>query len=345
MKAIVIHAAGDLRIEDRDIGALGPGEVEVRIKAGGICGSDLHYFNHGGFGAIRLVDPMILGHEVAGVIAAIGQDVRDISVGDHVAVNPSRPCGTCRFCQQGMQNHCLGMRFYGSAMRRPHIDGAFRQTLVADAAQCIVVRPDLSLNEAAFAEPLAVVLHGLGKAGSLIGKRVLVTGCGPIGNLVILAARLSGAAEIVATDIVDEALVVAASAGADRAINIASRADALDVFAQNKGTFDVMFEASGNEAALRSGLNIVRPEGTIVQLGLGGDVLIPLNTIVAKEIVLKGTFRFHEMFAVAAAMIESRRIDVRQLLTDVLPISEAVSGFKLASDRKQAMKVQIDFSA
>ena len=345
MKAIVIHAAGDLRIEDRNIGALGPGEVEVRIKAGGICGSDLHYFNHGGLGAIRVIDPMILGHEVAGVVAAVAGDVLEVEPGDHVAVNPSRPCGTCQFCQQGMQNHCLDMRFYGSAMRRPHIDGAFCEILIADAAQCIVVRPDVSLNEAAFAEPLAVVLHGLGQAGSLIGKRVLVTGCGPIGNLAVLSARFAGAAEIVATDIVDEALDIAGRVGADRVINVAKHADALDVFAANKGTFDVMFEASGTEAALRSGLNIVRPRGTIVQLGLGGEVSIPLNTIVAKEIALKGTFRFHEKFAVAVAMIESRRIDVRPLLTDVLPISEAVSAFKLASDRKRAMKVQIDFSA
>jgi L-idonate 5-dehydrogenase len=345
MKAIVIHGAGDLRIEDRNVGALGPGEVEVRVMAGGICGSDLHYFNHGGFGAIRVIDPMILGHEVAGVVAAVGDDVREINPGDHVAVNPSRPCGTCQFCQEGKQNHCLDMRFYGSAMRRPHVDGAFREILVAEAGQCTVIRPDVSLNEAAFAEPLAVVLHGLGNAGSLVGKRVLITGCGPIGNLAVLAARFAGAAEIVATDIVDEALAIAGRAGADRTINVARHADALDVFASNKGAFDVMFEASGNEAALRSGLNIVRPRGTIVQLGLGGEVSIPLNMIVAKEIALKGTFRFHAEFAVAARMIESRRIDVRPLLTDVLPISEAVSAFKLASDRKRAMKVQIDFSA
>jgi L-idonate 5-dehydrogenase len=345
MKAIVIHGAGDLRIEDRNIVPLGPGEVEIRIKAGGICGSDLHYFNHGGFGTIRVLDPMILGHEVAGAVVAVGDGVIGVKRGDQVAVNPSLPCGACEFCQRGMQNHCLDMRFYGSAMRRPHVDGAFREILVADAGQCVVVGQGVSLNEAAFAEPLAVVLNGLGKAGSLVGKRVLVTGCGPIGSLVILAASCAGATEIVATDVVDEALMIAGRVGADRTINVARQPDALDAFAQNKGTFDVMFEASGNEAAFRSGLNIVRPRGTIVQLGLGGEITIPQNTIVAKELEVKGTFRFHEEFAVAAKMIETRRIDVRPLLTDVLPISEAVKAFELASDRKRAMKVQIDFSA
>ena len=344
MKAIVIHGAGDLRIEDRNVSAPGPGEVEIRIAAGGICGSDLHYFNDGGFGTIRVVDPMILGHEVAGVVTALGDDVHGVEPGARVAVNPSRPCGVCQFCAEGKQNHCLDMRFYGSAMRRPHVDGAFRETLIADATQCVVVGRDVSMNEAAFAEPLAVVLNGLGKAGPLVGKRVLVTGCGPIGNLVVLAARFAGAAEIVATDIVDEALDIAGRVGADQTINVARHPDALDAFAGNKGSFDVMFEASGNEAALRSGLDIVRPRGTIVQLGLGGEVTIPQNTIVAKELVVKGTFRFHREFAVAARMIESRRIDVRPLLSDVLPLSQAETAFRLASDRKRAMKVQIDFS-
>jgi len=344
MKAIVIHGARDLRIEDRSVPEIGPGDVEIRIAAGGICGSDLHYFNDGGFGAVRVIDPMILGHEIAGVVTALGEDVRDVKPGDHVAVNPSRPCGACRFCWEGKQNHCLDMRFYGSAMRRPHVDGAFREILIADAGQCVVVGRDVSMNEAAFAEPLAVVLNGLGKAGSLIGKRVLVTGCGPIGNLAVLAARFAGAAEIVATDVVDEALGIAGRSGADRTINVARQTEALEAFAENKGTFDVMFEASGNETALRSGLDVVRPRGTIVQLGLGGEVSIPQNTIVAKELVVKGTFRFHDEFAVAARLIESRRIDVRPLLTDVLPLAQAESAFRLASDRKRAMKVQIDFS-
>jgi L-idonate 5-dehydrogenase len=317
MKAIVIHGAGDLRIEDRKVPVLGPGKVEIRIGAGGICGSDLHYFNHGGFGAIRVVDPMILGHEVAGVVTAAGDGVTDVKPGDHVAVNPSRPCGVCQFCREGKQNHCLDMRFYGSAMRRPHVDGAFSEILLAEAGQCVVVGQDVSMNEAAF---------------------------GPIGCLAVLAARFAGAAEIVATDIVDEALAVAGRVGADRTINVARQNDALDAYAPNKGAFDVMFEASGNEAALRSGLDIVRPRGTIVQLGLGGEVSIPQNTIVAKELAVKGSFRFHEEFAVAARMIESRRIDVRPLLSDVLPLAQAENAFKLASDRRRAMKVQIDFS-
>ena len=127
MRAIVIHAAKDLRVEQREDEPVGPGEVAVRIEAGGICGSDLHYYNHGGFGAIRLREPMILGHEIAGVVAELGSGVAGLSVGDRVAVNPSRPCHRCRFCLRGLPNHCLHMRFYGSAMPMPHIQGGFRE--------------------------------------------------------------------------------------------------------------------------------------------------------------------------------------------------------------------------
>lgn len=226
MKAIVIHAAHDLRIEERDPVAPGPGEVRLRLAVGGVCGSDLHYYHHGGFGLITLREPMILGHEVSAVVAELGPGVSGLRLGDLVAVSPSRPCGTCRYCGQGMQNQCLNMRFYGSAMPFPHIQGAFRQELVADAGQCV---PAVGLTpaEAAMAEPLAVALHAVGRAGALVGKRVLVTGCGPIGCLCILAARRAGAAEIVATDISDFTLGIAGQVGADRGINTATEAGAM----------------------------------------------------------------------------------------------------------------------
>lgn len=191
MKAIVIHAAKDLRVEDSTVEAPGPGEAEIRLAAGGICGSDLHYYNHGGFGTVRLKEPMILGHEVSGHIAALGEGVSDLAVGDLVAVSPSRPCGACEYCLKGLPNHCFNMRFYGSAMPFPHIQGAFRERLVARASQCVKAA-GLSAGEAAMAEPLAVTLHATRRAGEMLGKRVLVTGCGPIGTLSILAARRAG---------------------------------------------------------------------------------------------------------------------------------------------------------
>lgn len=343
MKSIVIHAAKDLRIEETDTGVLGDGRVEIAVEAGGICGSDLHYYNHGGFGTIRLREPMILGHEVAGTVKAIGGGVSALAIGDRVAISPSRPCNACRYCLQGMQNQCLNMRFYGSAMPMPHIQGAFRQRLVAEAWQCHGIADHVSINEAAFAEPFAVTLHAMNRAGSLLGKRVLVTGCGPIGALCILAARSHGAREIVATDVMDGVLAKALEIGADRTINVATNGEKLAAYNVDKGSFDVMFEASGNERAVRSGLDVLKPRGVLMQLGLGGDVSIPQNLIVAKEIEMRGSFRFHDEFALAVDLINRRRVDVKPLLSGIYPLDEAVAAFEIAGDRNKSMKVQIAF--
>ncbi|MBO0144771.1 L-idonate 5-dehydrogenase [Agrobacterium sp. Ap1] len=343
MKAVVIHSAKDLRVEEREVEAAGAGQLDIAIEAGGICGSDLHYYNHGGFGTVRVREPMILGHEVAGRVVALGSGVSHLAVGDRVAVSPSRPCNNCDYCLKGQQNHCLNMRFYGSAMPMPHIQGAFRQRLVAEAWQCHKVNEGISINEAAFAEPFAVTLHAVSRAGSLQGKRVLVTGCGPIGVLSIIAARLHGAREVVATDIMDAVLEKAKAIGADRAINTASHPDALNAYTANKGYFDVHFEASGNERAVRSGLEVLKPRGILVQLGLGGDISLPQNTIVAKEIEVKGTFRFHEEFGQAVDLINQKRVDFSPLLSEIYPVADAVKAFEVAGDRGRSMKVQLSF--
>ena len=342
MRTVVIHAAKDLRIEERTVEPLGPGQVAVRIQAGGICGSDLHYYNHGGFGAVRVREPMILGHEIAGTVAEVAADVTTVKVGDRVAVNPSRPCRHCRFCLKGLPNQCLNMRFYGSAMPWPHIQGGFREVLVCDASQCVTATR-ASVAELAMAEPFSVVLHGLSRAGSLLGARVLVTGCGPIGALVVAAANFHGAAEIIVTDIVDEPLAIAKTLGATHAFNTAENPEALAPYAAEKGQIDVMIECSGNERALRAGMEVVRPRGTIVQLGLGGDMSVPQNMVVAKEFLITGSFRFHEEFPLAVALIDSGRVDLTPLLTGSYPIEETVAAFEKANDRKSAMKVQLAF--
>ena len=343
MKAIVIHAAKDLRVEERPLDSVGPGQVEIAIEAGGICGSDLHYYQHGGFGAIRVREPMILGHEIAGTVKSLGAGVSTLAVGDRVAVSPSRPCSACHYCLKGQQNQCLNMRFYGSAMPMPHIQGGFRQQLVAEAWQCHKIADGISIHEAAFAEPFAVTLHGVNRAGSLLNKRVLVTGCGPIGALCIIAARAHGAREIVATDVVDGVLDLVRKIGADRTINVATHAQDLAAYNANKGYFDVMFEASGNERAVRSGLEALAPRSVLIQLGLGGDISIPQNMIVSKEIEMRGTFRFHEEFGLAVDLINKRRVDMNPLLTGVYGVDDAVKAFEVAGDRSQSMKVQIAF--
>jgi L-idonate 5-dehydrogenase len=343
MKAIVIHAAQDLRIEDQTVEAPGPGQVQIRLAVGGICGSDLHYFNHGGFGAIRLREPMVLGHEVSGHVMALGDGVTGLRVGQLVAVSPSRPCHACTYCREAMFNQCLNMRFYGSAMPFPHIQGAFREMLVADASQCAVA-DGLTPGEAAMAEPLAVCLHAAHRAGPMLGKSVLVTGCGPIGVLCILAARRAGADLIVATDLSDFTLGLARRAGADVTINMAGDAGMLDGYAKDKGRFDVLFECSGAAPALLAAIPAMRPGGTILQLGLGGDMTLPVQAMTAKELSLKGSFRFHDEFHTGVSLMQKGLIDVTPFITQTFPLHEAVEAFRTAGDRSRAMKAQIVFS-
>lgn len=342
MKAVVLHAPKDLRLEDREEPEPGPNQARVRVGAGGICGSDLHYYFDGGVGTIRLREPMILGHEAAGVVEAIGQGVEHVQVGDKVSINPSRPCWACDQCRQGTPNRCRDMRFHGSAMRLPHTQGLFREHITVGAEQLFPLPSETPLGLGALAEPFAVALHAANQADSLYGKRVLVAGAGPIGVLVVIAARFGGAAEIAVTDIIDPPLAIARRAGADTVINAANNGGGL---ARAAGSgFDIVFEASGAPPAFRSGLDALRPGGTIVQIGLGGDAPLPMTLLAAKEITLRGAFRFHEEFGLAVRLIAERRVDLTPVLTDSIPVAEVDRAFALAADRSQAMKVQLTFS-
>lgn len=344
MKAVVIHAPHDLRLDMVPAAPPpGPDEVRVDISHGGICGSDLHYYQHGGFGAVRLREPMALGHEVSGVVAAVGAGVTSLSSGDRVAVNPSRPCNACEYCREGLRNHCLDMRFNGSAMRFPHEQGLFRQSATVSVTQLVRLSPTADLGLAAMSEPLAVCLNAVRKAGSLVGRRVLVSGCGPIGCLMVAAAAHAGASEIIATDIAAAPLSIAAEVGATRTVDLSRNAAALDSYRERKGRVDVAFECSGAASALQTSCELVRPRGRIITVGLGPDVPLPLSLVVAKEIALAGSFRFDAEFAIAADLIDRGQIDVRPLLTGAFPFADAVAAFEAASDKATAMKVQLQF--
>ena len=233
------------------------------------------------------------------------------------------------------------MRFYGSAMPFPHIQGAFREVLVADASQCVPA-DGLTPAEAAMAEPLAVCLHGTRQAGEMVGRAVLVTGCGPIGILSILCARRAGADLIVATDLSDFTLEMAQRAGAD--VTVDMRTGDLSAYEAEKGTFDVLYECSGAAPALAAAIPAMRPGGTIVQLGLGGDMTIPMQALTAKELSLRGSFRFHEEFATGVSLMRKGLIDVAPFVTHSFPIDDVIEAFETAGDRSRAMKAQIAFS-
>lgn len=339
-----LHKAKDVRIETRDVLPPQAGEVSVSIGAGGICGSDLHYYQHGGFGTIRVTEPIILGHEAAGFVKELGEGVTGLKVGDMVALNPSIHCGKCEYCVQGLEMHCVDMIFSGSAMRTPHVQGMYRDQIVLNARQCVPVSGDVSVSEAACTEPLAVCMHARSLAGDLSGKRVLVMGAGPIGVLCTALAKEAGAAQIVVTDLQDIPLSVAREMGATSTINVVNDADTLAEFSQGKGHFDVVFECTGAVPAITSALAVLRPRGVMVQVGMAGDTAVPLNVLVAKEITHRGTFRFHDEFAQAAQAISERRIDVRPMISAQMPLDRAAEAFELAADRTRAVKVHFTFN-
>ncbi|ACE94142.1 probable zinc-dependent alcohol dehydrogenase protein (plasmid) [Rhizobium etli CIAT 652] len=337
-----LYQKGDLRIETDSVSAPGPGEVLLKMAAAGICGSDLHYYQDGGFGPVRVREPIIPGHEASGTVERTGEGV-DLKPGTLVAVDPSQPCGQCEYCRKGLAIHCLDMRFMGSAMRLPHEQGMFREWLVVPAKQCFEVGAATTAAEAACSEPLAVCLHAASRAGEISGKRVLITGAGPIGCLMVAAARYHGAAEIIVTDLADAALERAEAMGASRTINVSREAAALAEFETGKGYFDLVFECSAAAPAIRSAIATIRPRGTIVQVGVTGEIPVPLNAIVGKELHIHGTQRFHAEFAAAAGLISSRAIDVRPIISHSLPLEDATAAFILAGDRTAACKVQLTF--
>ncbi|MDA1309999.1 MAG: L-idonate 5-dehydrogenase [Proteobacteria bacterium] len=345
MRAAVLTAKQSIETMSRDEPALGPTGVRVRIRAGGICGSDLHYFHHYRMGDFPVREPFVLGHEAAGEVVEIGADVTRVKLGDMVTVNPSHPCGTCEFCLAGRALLCDTMVFLGSSRRFPHVQGMFAETYRTDERQCFVVPGDLSINAAAFAEPLSVALHATGKAGPLLGAKVLISGSGPIGSLVLLTAKLAGAASVTMTDVLDAPLKVVEDIGADRVVNVRNGDQGLADPARARGSFDVAFDASGHPGAVLSAIRYLRPGGVFVQIGTFADPMVPIPTdqIMVKELVLKSSFRFDKEFAWAVRYLCERRIDVAPLLSHKFSMDDANEAFRMASDRSQSMKVHLIF--
>jgi len=344
MLAAVLHEAKKLLIDEIDTPQPQAGQVQIRVRAGGICGSDLSYYFKGKSGDFAVREPFVLGHEVAGEIAALGEGVSGLRVGQRVAVNPGLNCGACQFCVKGMPNHCLNMRFMGSASTFPHMQGMFRQYITAAARQCVPVPDSLDYAQASMAEPLAVALHALRQAGSLVGANMLLVGCGPIGCIVLAAARRAGAHRIVALDLAQKALEVAASLGADETV-LAGDQTRIDQWSRERGTFDVVIEASGSPAGLDTALRAARAGGAVIQLGNlpAGQSPVAANLVMAKELRYQGSFRFTDEYAIAADELASQRIDLRPLMTHVFPLADANRAFEVAQDRNQSMKVHLQF--
>ncbi|MGW1795889.1 L-idonate 5-dehydrogenase [Streptomyces sp. NPDC001984] len=342
MLGCVIHGQGDLRVEELPAVEPGPGQALVAVRYGGVCGSDLHYWRHGGVGDFRLREPMVLGHEVVGTVVAYGSpDTPGPAVGTAVAVHPATPCGVCPECVDGRANVCRDTRYLGSAARFPHVQGGFAGQMVVPAGQLRPLPEGLELRRAALAEPLSVALHAVRRAGDVAGRHVLVTGAGPIGCLVVAAAKAAGAARVTVTDLLPEALRYAEVAGADTAVRADDPHDS-----GWPAEVDVAVEASGVAAGLDTCLRLVRRGGVVVQLGMlpPGQSPFAGNLVVSREIEVRGAFRFDAEFDEALRLLAAEPV-FDALVSAVVPVTDAESAFALAADRSRSCKVLLDFGA
>ncbi len=337
MKIFQLHAAEDIRLDEKPKPEPRAGEVLVEPKYTGICGSDVHYYKHGYCGRFVPKRPFALGHEFAGMVCQVGNGVQGLKAGDEVAIDPSMPCGSCEHCHSGHYNLCPSMKYFGSASCDPHLDGSLAQYVAVPAANCHILPGGISLSRAALLEPLCVALHAVDQVELLAGASVLITGGGPIGQLILRVARAFDAGKIALSDVDSFAREFAGKSGADTVVNPLEEGawDACE-------GYDVVFEASGVPSALATGLEVAHRGGTLVLVGtLPEEVTLPANLIMSKQLKVFGSFRFAHVFEKALTMVAAGKIDLDGMVTDTYGFDAVPQAMQRALSKDKVMKVEV----
>jgi L-iditol 2-dehydrogenase len=332
MQASVLHGVGDVRLDDVHVPTPDPDQVLVQIEAVGVCGSDVHYFHQGRIGGFVVEQPMILGHESAGTIVAVGSAVSPDRVGERVSIEPQRACRHCDQCKHGRYNLCTSMEFYAT----PPIDGAFAEFAVIQADYAHPIPDEMSIEAAALCEPLSVGIWANQKAGTAPSSSVLIAGAGPIGIIAAQVARAFGATRIVVSDPVAERRTVALRFGATEVVDPV----ATDIAAAGLDV-DAFIDASGAEPAVRAGIHAVAPAGRVVLVGMGADELrLPVSRIQNRELQLTGVFRYANTWPTAIRLIESGLVDVDALVTSRHGLDDVVAALEAAT-RPETLKALV----
>jgi L-iditol 2-dehydrogenase len=305
--------------------------VLVQIKAIGVCGSDVHYYEHGRIGSFIVNQPLILGHESAGTIVAVGEGASQERIGQRVTIEPGIPCSVCRECRRGYYNLCRNVRFFGT----PPIDGAFTNYVTVPGDFAYPLPDSMSFEEGALIEPLSVGLWACRKAQIHGGDRVLITGAGPIGIVSMKVALTLGAAEVIITDVFPQRLKLARELGASGTVNVAQESLAtLGIEA------DALIECSGNNQALKDGLRALRPaaRAVIVGMGPGEEASIPLSFLQNNEIILTGIFRYANTYQDAIALVAAGRIDLKSMITSTYTLEQTEQALQAAKNDPSNIK-------
>lgn len=344
MKAAVLERPGTMRMEQRPRPEPAAGEVLVRVHRVGICGSDVHYYTHGRIGPFVVEKPLVLGHEMAGVIEAVGAGVPAKRIGQRVAVEPGVPDRTCEFCRSGRYNLCPNVQF----MATPPVDGAFAQYIVTPSDFAFDLPDNVTLDQGALMEPLSVAVYAMHRSGIKAGENVVVLGAGPIGLLTIQVARAAGAGRITVVDLDANRLALARTLGATDSID-ASQADPAAEFSERtKGRgADIVFEAAGNAKTAALAVHFARRGGRIVMIGLPPEdnFPYPLVSAMAKEIDIFTVFRYANVYPSSIALVAAGRVDTRALVTHHFPLERAEEALQL-SDRRadNVIKAVVDLA-
>lgn len=305
MKASFLIRQGEVEIREISVPTLESDEVLVRVAAVGVCGSDVHYFQHGKIGPYVVEEPMILGHELSGTIEAVGSGVDPNRVGKRVAVEPQRPCKKCEQCLAGRYNLCSAMEFYAT----PPIDGAFAEFVKIQSEFAFDIPDSVSFDAAALIEPLSVGIWACKRAEVGPGSRVLIAGAGPIGIIVAQTARALGAAEVIVTDISEDRRAFAMEYGATKTLD--PRVDQIEGLEVN-----AFIDASGVGQAVYQGIKAVGPAGRVILVGMGNDdVNLPVSYIQNKEIWVSGVFRYANTWPTGIEMVASGKVNLDVLVT------------------------------
>jgi D-xylulose reductase len=340
MKALVLEKVKVLALRDIDIKEnLGPDDVRIKIKSVGICGSDIHYYENGAIGNFKVNQPMVLGHEAAGIIIEVGKNVTNFKVGDRVCMEPGIPDPNSRISRQGLYNLDPAVAFWAT----PPIHGCLRESVVHPAAFTFKLPDNVSLDEGAMIEPLAVGLQAARKAAIKPGDIALVTGAGTIGIVTALAALAGGCSKVIISDLIQQKLDLAARFGAIP-VNIKNQ-KLMDVVKEVTGGWgaDVIFEASGSEAAIAHIFEPLCPGGKIVFIGMPVNPA-PLDIVAAqaKEARMESVFRYAHVYPSAVNLLASGKIDVKPLITDRYPFQDAIKAYEYAvKPRPTSVKVMI----
>jgi L-iditol 2-dehydrogenase len=327
--AAVLYGVRDLRVEAHPMPEPGPREVLVEIRAVGICGSDVHYYEHGRIGDFVVRAPLVLGHESGGAVVAAGPGATRHAPGQRVALEPGIPCGQCRECRAGRYNLCPGVRFFAT----PPVHGSLARYVTIDEDFAHPLPDSLSDDAGALMEPLSVGIWANRKAGTAVGSRVLVTGAGPIGVLAAQVARAAGA-WVAIVDINADRLRAAGGFGFDAVLDGRDRPDlrALDP--------DVLIECTGVEAVVGDGIRALRPAGRAVLVGLGprADLTLPVSTIQQRELLVTGTFRYANTYPGAIALAASGRVRLDDLVGARLPLAESERALQMGHTDPAVLK-------